>query len=484
MKTLNNLYAPVLILSALATHALASGVLDLETYIDQVQDRHEGFKAARSIREATQSRSTESELLTLPRLSAQIQSVIDERPQVQPAFLGTRTTDQLYRISVDQATSFGTTARLGYQFNYRQIDGVNAQFVPRNSFYLGTPTLELSQQLLKNGFGSEIRAQKEVGRAAAQASSFEQSYRARGILVEARAAYWRAAVAQKIVDAQKLLLQRARKMADWSNRRVRLQLADRADSIQADALVKVRQLELQNAEDELKNAARLLNSLRNAPVSKLDTLEEALQGLDAPIVESSLGEVERKLSAPMRDDVKQAQELSKLASAQAILGEEKNRSQLEVYGAYALNSLEPDATRGWQNSWSTSNPTTTLGVRFATPLDFSLASKTKEAYLKESVAAESVYQRRLIDQQREAQELAFQIRAANQRVRLLKEIEETQEQKLNNERERLYKGRSTTFQVLQFEQDASLAQVNLIRTQGELKTLLARTELYKEGSTP
>lgn len=462
------------LLALLPVSALAQGNLSLDQFLDQVSSSHEGLKASKTISKSAQMRTDESKLLTRPRLTAQFQNTVDERPQIQPAFMGNRTTDQFYRLGIEEQTTFGMAAKLSYQFNYRQIDGVNPTFVPRNSFYLGTPMLELSQQLLRNGFGSEISAQVELGQATAQATAFEQSYRSRLILTEARTAYWRAAVAQQIVTAQQGLLERAKKMSDWSNRRVNMQLADKADGIQADALVQVRDLELKNALDEQKNSARLLNSLRG---SESDQLSESLIGLETDITLPNL----KSITSGTRDDVRQAQALSKAASAQAKLGEEKNRSQLEVYGAYSLNSLETDANQGWSSSWSTRNPTTTVGVRFATPLDFSLASKTKEAYANESTAAESVYQRRLIDQRREAEELAFQIKSAQERIVILKQIEATQDRKLKNERDRLFRGRSTTFQVLQFEQDASLAQVNRIRTQGELMTLLARLELYKEG---
>ncbi len=459
------------------TFAMAGSNLNLDQFLEQVSSTHDGLKASKAISKAATMRTDESKLLTRPRLTAQFQNTIDERPQIQPAFQGNRTIDQLYRIGIEEQTTFGLAAKLSYQFNYRQIDGANPNFIPRNSFYLGTPVLELSQQLLKNGFGSEITAQVELGQAAAQATAFEQSFRSRMILMDARAAYWRTAVAQQIVTAQQGLLDRARKMSDWSNRRVNLQLADKADGIQADALVQVRELELKNAIDELKNSARLLNSLRG---EDSDQIAETLVGLDTEVALPNLD----TLKSSTRDDVRQAQQISKIASAQAKLGEEKNRSQLEVYGAYALNSLESEANPGWSNSWSTRNPTTTVGVRFATPLDFSLAGKTKEAYASEGTAAESVYQRRLIDQRREAEELSFQINSAHQRIAILKQIEATQERKLKNERDRLFRGRSTTFQVLQFEQDASLAQVNRIRTQGELMTLLARLELYKEGDLP
>ena len=53
-----------------------------------------------------------------------------------------------------------------------------------------------------------------------------------------------------------------------------------------------------------------------------------------------------------------------------------------------------------------------------------------------------------------------------------------QKEKLEYERERLKKGRTTTYAILVFEQDYSMAQLNSIRIQAEIVSIVAQMKTF------
>ncbi len=66
------------------------------------------------------------------------------------------------------------------------------------------------------------------------------------------------------------------------------------------------------------------------------------------------------------------------------------------------------------------------------------------------------------------------------RTALAKEIEKAQKSKLSNERARLKQGRTSTYQVLLFEQDYCASQINAINSAAQFYVLLAQKKLYGE----
>ena len=116
------------------------------------------------------------------------------------------------------------------------------------------------------------------------------------------------------------------------------------------------------------------------------------------------------------------------------------------------------------------------------PLDFWTASDVKEGYEKEAIGAEMKHQRKLFEQEQEWASLNKKLLEAQKRLSLATNYEDAQRAKYEYERIRHSKGRSTTFYVLQFEQDYALAQVNRLKAQTEVLGLVAQMKTF--GGTP
>jgi outer membrane protein TolC len=102
----------------------------------------------------------------------------------------------------------------------------------------------------------------------------------------------------------------------------------------------------------------------------------------------------------------------------------------------------------------------------------------KQAYAKEVTAAELQYKRKSYDVDREYEILRDRFQNFKQRLKLAQKMIQVQERKLVVEKRRYSQGRTTTFQVLQFEQDFANTQLIKLRYERELIAVYNQLKLY------
>lgn len=448
-----------------STAATAKPALTLSTYLSQVTEKHSGYKAADEIAKAAKGYSTEGLLLFRPSLSASASTTTDGHNNPFET-ASDRTRSQVANVGLGQQTDFGLSGKLSY--NNVAIDSS-----AYGSYKPDWVQLELSQSLLRNWGGNESRATADAMNAGALAKSFSQSYITKSLLLEAESLYWRLALARELVLVQKDAVDRAQKIQDWTLRRVRLQLADRAEGLQSAANLQARRLDLRTAEDEERAASQAFNSSR---------------GINSNVVSEKLVDISAELIAKMniparttkRDDVQAAEFQAKASAASAVLARERNLPTLEIFGSTpvvepsGVNSSSPLAS----SLSSTTRPATTIGIRMTAPLDFGTSSRVREGYAVEAQAADLNYQRKVFEEERDWTDLTSKFKQAKERLDLYRSLETTQREKLDYERDRQQRGRSTLQQVLFFETDYEQAQLGRIRTLAEILTLNAQMKLY------
>ena len=85
----------------------------------------------------------------------------------------------------------------------------------------------------------------------------------------------------------------------------------------------------------------------------------------------------------------------------------------------------------------------------------------------------------------EGNELNLKVSEAKRRLGLAKEIEKTQQKKLENERARMKMGRSVLYQVVLFEQDYANSQLLTLKTELQILAFLSQMKTYLPlGETP
>lgn len=448
-----------------------SAQLTLQEFLNQVVEKNQSMTASKLISEGANERSSEGNLVFRPSFFAQAQTAVDKKPTTNINAQGDRTDNSFVTAGIIQQFNFGLQGKLGYNFSHTKIYNASPAFLPVSDFHDGVATLELSQSLWRNFWGKEARAQKTIINSQALASKHIENFKMKSTLAFAESLYWSLSQLRKMVKVQKESLDRALKIRVWNQNRLKSGLAESSDFLQSDSNYKAREYELKSTIQDLKNQERALNSLRGIDS---DVLTEELQSVDS----NKLKELALPPKEELREDTKAAQELRKVTRASLDLSIEKNKPTFEVYGLYALNGRNPVSNQAVTNSFKTDHDTRAVGVRFITPLDFGTLSDDIGGYKKEQIAAEQNYQRKLFEEEQQWNDLSSKFEDAKIKLSLVEKIEEAQKIKASNERERLSKGRTITFQVLNFEQDYAQSQLARIQNETNILNIYSQLKTY------
>lgn len=446
-------------------------VLTLQAYLNSIRTGNKEYLGSVKAKDGVDLRSMEWKLLTRPTLIGTTQFLNDQSETGSP-LTGDETRTQGSSVGVQQQTDFGLRGVLTYHYNITSLPGANPTLIPERDFYTSGVVLELSQSLWRNGAGRETRAAQQVLSAQAMALSFTEGFRQIQILADAEAAYWRLALAREAVEASREILERARRLDEWNDRRTRLELADRSDRLQSSAVVLARTYELETARDEEKEAARAFNTLRGVDA---DRVTEKLSSFEPDVVD--------RLAVPervrFRDDVKAAEEQMRASLANAQSGVEKNKPIFDVFGTVGLNGRDARSGEAFAEGFSLSRPNYAVGIRLEIPLDFDTLDRNRQGYRTEAMAAELAFQYRMFRHERLWDDLVSRFHEAQKRLKLSRQIEEAQREKLDYERTRHRRGRTTTYQVIQFEQDLANAQLAKIRAQADVLGVHAQLKTFE-----
>jgi len=444
--------------------------LSLELFLKQVKNNNKNLRGSHLISTGVAQRVNDGELLLAPTFFSTYNYLSDKKETAAPSFQGTSTRADMYSIGIQKLTNFGLSAKLSYSMMHTNIKDAALITIP--NYYTAYPQLDINFSFLRNGFGSEVKAQQIALEAANKATSYSEAFKEKISLVEAEKAYWRLALARKALLVRKEVRDRAQKILSWATRRVKTQLGDRSDMLQAQAGLELRKLELIEAQNEVRTAALAFNSARNI---ESDIVPESLTAI-APELLTDLSPIDKN---DTRLDIKAAEQIQLIALANAQLAKEKAKPSLDVFASAALNGRDANKNTARSESLTSKYPTNSIGVTFSTPLYFGLSSNIFSGTEKEKQGAILNYEHKLFEQEQEWNDLNSRLKEAQSRLKLTKTIESIQKEKHENEQARLLRGRTTTYQALLFEQDYAQAQLIHIRTQAEILGLYTQLKIFQ-----
>jgi outer membrane protein TolC len=464
------------VIALLGTKALADNSLSLDHYLEQVKNQNKTYQGAVSQKEGAKERISEKDVVLAPSLFANASLSRDAKLPQLLFYSYDRIDSQIYQLGVSKQTTFGLQGRVYYELDYTDFVNSNLGILAGPSvplqFYDARPVIELTQSLWQNGFGSAIRANQDLLEAQAQSDHYTAENQLEHTLLDAETAYWRLAVARQSTKIETTAVEQAEEIYNFVSQRAKMNLGDKGDVLQAKANLESQRLQLMAAQNEEVSAARNFNSFRNitlAQVSEeLAALEwERLENMAAPTTHGT------------RADVKAAEATARATSANAKLLAEKDKPVLDLSASYALNGRDVTIPDTLNNSYTAGRPTFTAGLKFSLPLDFGAVSDARNGATREQIAAELTYQQKALDQEQQWLDLVAKLSNARDRLSLARTIVTAQREKVAYERTRLKQGRTTTYQVLLFEQDFSQAELAQTRVASELLTLLAQVKLYE-----
>jgi outer membrane protein TolC len=251
--------------------------------------------------------------------------------------------------------------------------------------------------------------------------------------------------------------------------------------------------------DEFKGAWRALGTLapeRLSALRRVATIESI--GSSTRIEGSKLSDrdVEKLLAnLEIKDDVQSENKLAVgddeirldalLAQSEANLKasisdevRESLRPEFNLMGSIATNAQKNDFKSSLSSFTDRSTNTTMVGVELRMDLDFWGKSKVSRAAELESQASELKKNFSKHESDQSKSELIRRHTEINRSIENAKALVQIQVEKARRERDRLERGRTVTFQVINFEQEQSESESLLIKLLTERRKLEANRQLF------
>jgi outer membrane protein TolC len=329
----------------------------------------------------------------------------------------------------------------------------------------------VTHPLLKNSGGRDLTKSIELQTKQSQLTKYSETLKRKMTLAESEGVYWRLVLVRESIRTARENSERAKRLVDWNKKRVQTELADDADLVQAQSLWDLRNLELTIALDEERSVSHMFNTLRG--VDKTQVSEE-LDKITPKLIEAA--PIPQKLQE--REDLTLARMSQELTQLGLDLASHKYDPSLDVFASYSLTGRdEASISKMAIETVGNQHPVWAVGFKFSTPI----GAQSKEligAWSKEKQATDLVFARKSYELNREWQDLVQRLDESRNRLKLVQKVEDTQNKKLELERDRQRRGRSTMFQVIQFETDLAQAQLNVIRNKSEILSILSRMKTF------
>ncbi|KYG69836.1 hypothetical protein AZI85_16490 [Bdellovibrio bacteriovorus] len=450
--------------------------MNLQEYLKTVESKHKGLQSYQSSQEAALDRREAADIELVPQLTAGVGYLSDKSPLGQFAQLGgTQTTAKDLRLGLGKKFSSGTAVSVTATASEVENEGalLNPMFA---KFSYGSLGLSLSQSLWRDAFGRATRLRWQRQDAATEAEVGKYDLQKKALLVEAEAAYWDYIYQSENLKIGRASLERAKRIENWTRRRVNDGISDRADLLSTQALVASRQLTLVSAEDDLAAAKR--------------KIRDFLELTDAEAFPEISGDINQKRPLTSMVDGKDGKVValdaylaSLNAKAMALVARETEdayRPDLVLSGSYATNNFQPDKSISDATSkWTDTNlPTWKAGLNFVYLFDTDVKSSAQGAARKDALAAKLQSERRMIDSESAWIELNRRYVEMTKRVDSATEISSLQLQAAKAQADLFNKGRSITANVITAEQDAEEAQLALTKLKSEQRKMEAQGRLF------
>lgn len=465
----------LLLLFAGGLFVVSEEKFSIEDYLQVVKENNPSYKAATFKKAGFADSQREGDLYFKPLLHGRAAVDANAAFPNQPGFFYDEIRANSYNLGLSQEFSFGVQMKLNYNLFKTQFFNAGFGAIPLPfENWNAIPSVDVEIPLWQNLFARSSRASRDItvaqNRAEFEAANLSQTE----VLINAQLAYWRLATAQSVVRLQKEAFSRSKDLYEFIQKKARMDLRDKSDVLQTKAAYVANELDLKLALDEERSAQRNFNRWRfEAP----ETAVPALKALDAESFDRTALPQQRPGE---RLDVTIAQEQSKLSKAVAIMAEERNKPALSLVGSYAMNGRNDLRASDAISNVNTSNRNSyAYGVQFTVPLHLGASADAREGARLRQAAADADLEFKKKDQDLQWADLVANHQESLNRLDLLGQIVKAQLEKLQEEKRLIRLGRSSLFNVLNFEQEylrsekvraQSLYESLSLRLQGQLYT--------------
>lgn len=441
--------------------------LSLEEYLSQVESNHRGLRGSQQSGRGALMRFDEGDLLYSPRLFVKGTYFKNE---LEKSYVPVESQGQwASELGIRQRTPWGLDVEVSSQFERNSLRGYSGSPHSLHSY-----SLTVSASLLKNFLGSESNGSRSAVSARARAAHFGDKFMEDSIHVEAEATYWDLYLARSHLNFQKESLSRAQRLFNWNDRKARVELVNKSSLEQARANLQVRKSLLLSAENNTRAVSHRFNVLRSVDHDRVEDLAD----------ERDLSSI-LALKAPSRNRIRAdyASKKAQLfeAKSMAQVARESHKPDLRVFTTLKSQgqSDRGDSWRSIDRSSGFDHNAYVVGLSLEMPLSFVTEYDTIRGWNAEIEAAHLKSDQVDFEDEREWAHLLESFQEAQSLLKSRMEVEAVQSKRMNVEQELFERGRSTTFQVVQAEEDLSSSQLARLDAEARVLTLYAQMKYYQ-----
>ena len=463
--------------STLALVLVASGLhaetLTLESYLGQVRQDNPQLRGLRAQDTAYSLAAKEPLTAYSPQLKADAQVYDDKLEPALAAFSPAHTRANGWDLGVSKLFSTGTYVGVDYKGD------VTEMIFPTGSPIAAPETtghqfgVTLSQSLWRNFNGSQTEAGILQAQAGADAARAGNRYGAQAVLFQARSAYVQLETVRQVRALQEESLTRNAKILEWTKQKQADNLADKVDVLQVEAAVRLVALGLATSKQSEAEAAARFNSLRgvdpSAPVGDLEPLS----------LPSAL-----PASKGDRADIEAARQALKASDAQAETIVQRYTPDISVFANLSANERDADGGKAFGDLSKGEHPQSVVGIKLTANLDRGLLNQVLSGADQAKGAGQAQIEDKKQALAQDWKQLQAQWDGLQARLTLAQELEKLQGEKAEREKSRYRDGRTTNFQVLRFEDDYSLARIQILQLLANARVLEAQARFYNGDDQP
>ena len=470
----------ILLFLFISSTAFAVQQLSLDSYLSQVEAGNPEVRAINASIDATELKMLELDMVYSSLFSGGYNYLKDKSGV---GFGSTLPTEEMtansWNLGLSKKLDFGTNLSMGYTNAIADFKLLSpTTIIPGTTLssftgYEIKPFFQVQQSLLRDFKSGLTKAGINKTKALSKSGQYIQLFKKQQIMLKARSIYWGLSLQREIVDFRKSSLDRSEKILKWTEDKLKLDLVEKSDYYQSQAVFKLHSLTLKISLEDEEKARRDFNEARG--ISGETVNEELSKVSDMSPYYSGIAELKNNGS---RADVLASREVFK--SAEFAKKETFYRSMPEVSlsGTYSLHGIGLNYNDAWGQVSGLDKPQYGIGISFIVPLDQQTLIKVKKGYVLDYQSGEDALKKAEISMDNDWNKLKRNWINIKEKISLAVEIKDIQNLRVINEMDRFKRGRTTTFLLLSAQNDLDDAAINLYRLIYEEIMTYAQSELY------
>ncbi len=461
MKTLfSHLIITVMALIITTNPATAAEALSLKQVIESIINKHPDLQLNQIDRSIALTESLNVEGMLDPVVSANFIASEEKIPVVSDFQASETRIGQLSGTIAKPLASGGT---LSANFTYNRISNAyNSPFAAQLSLFNPSFNNQINASyrhpIFKGADRPDYQQALLVAEAGVEAANKQSLVTMQILSLQAISAFYQLAADDININIAQQAVKRAKKLLNYQRSRENFGLIEKADRLQAEALLASRRTGMQKAKAQRFSNQSILNRLMLRPSSS----DISIQSLsDHKIIAPSIKEATAQ-AQQMRPELQWLHAQMKVANAQLLMALDNDQVQLDVIAEVGTRALATSFVKGLTRGFEANDQ------RYYASLSFELSDILGRRSTNASIRKAELSRQRLLAQRIQTIEqinddiasASTSITAGIPTLSLAKKQVLAEQKKFNAEMKRYRQGRSDTATLVQFEGELLNASLN------------------------